>query len=92
MTTALFNLAPDGFNGGVQAGYNWQAGNVVYGLETDIQGSSQEDNKTCFFCGNGQLDRFQFQAASGTAPCAAASATRSARRCSMPPAVSPLAT
>lgn len=47
--TALFNLAPDGFNGGVQAGYNWQAGSFVYGLEADIQASSQEDNKTCIF-------------------------------------------
>jgi outer membrane immunogenic protein len=43
----LFNLAPDGINGGVQAGYNWQAGNWVYGLETDIHASAQEDNKTC---------------------------------------------
>ena len=49
-TTALFNLAPDGFNGGVQAGYNWQAGNWVYGLEADIQGATQEDNKTCIGC------------------------------------------
>jgi outer membrane immunogenic protein len=31
----------------VQAGYNWQLGNWVYGLEADIQGSSQQDNKTC---------------------------------------------
>lgn len=45
--TELYNLAPDGINGGVQAGYNWQAGNVVFGVETDIQASSQQDNKTC---------------------------------------------
>lgn len=25
-----------GFTGGVQAGYNWQANNVIYGLETDF--------------------------------------------------------
>lgn len=43
----IFNLAPDGINGGVQAGYNWQAGNWVYGLEADIQASAQQDNKTC---------------------------------------------
>jgi outer membrane immunogenic protein len=50
-TSELFNLAPDGVNGGVQAGYNWQAANWVYGLEADIQGSSQRDNKTCVvFC------------------------------------------
>jgi outer membrane immunogenic protein len=42
----VFNLAPDGINGGVQAGYNWQAANWVYGIEADIQGSSQKDNKT----------------------------------------------
>ncbi len=46
--TETFNLAPDGFNGGMQAGYNWQAGNIVFGLEADIQGSSQRDNKACF--------------------------------------------
>ena len=42
-----FNLQPDGINGGAQIGYNWQAGNVVFGVETDFQGSSQRDNKTC---------------------------------------------
>jgi outer membrane immunogenic protein len=50
-TVALFNLAPDGLIGGGQIGYNWQAGNIVYGLETDFQGSTMEDNKTCFGCG-----------------------------------------
>jgi outer membrane immunogenic protein len=42
-----FNLAPDGFVGGVQAGYNWQAANWVFGVEADIQGSSLQDDKTC---------------------------------------------
>jgi outer membrane immunogenic protein len=42
----IFNLAPDGINGGLQLGYNWQMSNWVYGLETDIQASSQRDNKT----------------------------------------------
>jgi outer membrane immunogenic protein len=42
-----FNLAPAGIIGGAQAGYNWQAANWVYGIETDIQGSSQRDNRTC---------------------------------------------
>ncbi|KRR09654.1 hypothetical protein CQ12_14090 [Bradyrhizobium jicamae] len=42
-----FNLAPDGINGGIQAGYNWQAANWVFGVEADIQGSTQQDNKTC---------------------------------------------
>ena len=46
-STELFNLSPDGFNGGAQAGYNWQAGNWVFGLEADIQASSQRDNRAC---------------------------------------------
>jgi outer membrane immunogenic protein len=51
-----FNLAPDGINGGVQAGYNWQAANWVFGLEADIQGSTQKDNKTCVtFCTPGTI-------------------------------------
>ncbi|QUS37951.1 porin family protein [Tardiphaga alba] len=47
-----FNLAPDGINGGAQIGYNWQASNWVYGLEADIQASSQRDNKTVVGFGN----------------------------------------
>src|ERR1700712_3133024 len=46
-STELFNLSPDGFNGGIQAGYNWQAAHWVFGLEADIQGSSQRDNRAC---------------------------------------------
>jgi outer membrane immunogenic protein len=45
--TELFNLSPDGLNGGIQTGYNWQTGNWVYGIEADIQGSSQRDNRAC---------------------------------------------
>ncbi|MDB5485685.1 MAG: porin [Tardiphaga sp.] len=45
--TDTFNLARDGIIGGVQAGYNWQAGNIVFGLEADIQGSSQREKDTC---------------------------------------------
>lgn len=43
----LFNLSPDGYFGGGQVGYNWQAANWVFGVEADIQGSAQRDNKTC---------------------------------------------
>jgi outer membrane immunogenic protein len=46
-----FNLSPDGINGGVQAGYNWQAANWVYGIEADIQASTQKDNKTTVLLG-----------------------------------------
>jgi outer membrane immunogenic protein len=37
---------PDGVIGGGQLGYNWQTGNVVFGIETDIQGSGQRDSQT----------------------------------------------
>lgn len=42
-----FNLSPDGFIGGGQIGYNWQAANWVAGIEADIQGSLQRDNDAC---------------------------------------------
>jgi outer membrane immunogenic protein len=29
-------LHPNGGTGGIQAGYNWQAGNIVYGVELDF--------------------------------------------------------
>jgi outer membrane immunogenic protein len=35
--------APRGFSGGVQAGYNWQLGQLVLGAEADVQGSAAED-------------------------------------------------
>jgi outer membrane immunogenic protein len=35
--------APSGFAGGVQAGYNWQSGTFVFGLEGDIQATGAED-------------------------------------------------
>ena len=34
---------PSGFSGGVQAGYNWQNGSWVFGLEGDIQATGAED-------------------------------------------------
>ncbi|HEY0329177.1 MAG TPA: outer membrane protein [Rhodopseudomonas sp.] len=49
--TEQFNLAPDGFAGGGQIGYNWQASNWVYGLEADFQGSTQRDNDTAVLLG-----------------------------------------
>jgi outer membrane immunogenic protein len=45
-------LKPNGIIGGMQLGYNWQAGSWVYGLETDFQFSGQKDSKqvsTLFF-------------------------------------------
>ncbi len=34
---------PSGIFGGLQAGYNWQTGQFVFGVETDIQLSSADD-------------------------------------------------
>jgi outer membrane immunogenic protein len=51
ITTERFNLSPDGIVGGIQAGYNWQASNWVFGVEADIQASSQRDKHACVaFC------------------------------------------
>jgi outer membrane immunogenic protein len=42
-----FHLVPDGYAGGGQVGYNWQAGAWVFGLETDLQGSFARDKDAC---------------------------------------------
>jgi outer membrane immunogenic protein len=52
-----FSLNADGINGGGQIGYNWQASNWVYGIETDIQASSQRDNKTAVVLGQVNYDQ-----------------------------------
>jgi outer membrane immunogenic protein len=39
-TTLSGSSDPDGFIGGVYAGYNWQSGPVVFGVETDFEGGS----------------------------------------------------
>jgi outer membrane immunogenic protein len=31
------SIKPNGFTGGFELGYNWQSGNIVFGLEADIQ-------------------------------------------------------
>jgi outer membrane immunogenic protein len=36
-------IAPSGLAGGVQAGYNWQSGQFVFGAETDIQVTGADD-------------------------------------------------
>ena len=38
------DLSPDGFIGGGQFGYNWQAGLWVYGIEADIQWADADDS------------------------------------------------
>jgi outer membrane immunogenic protein len=36
----------EGVIGGLQAGYNWQTANFVFGIETDIQASGQKGSQT----------------------------------------------
>lgn len=45
--TQGFTLAPSGWVGGAQAGYNWQSGRWVLGVEGDFQWTGQRDS----FCG-----------------------------------------
>ena len=43
---APFDISPAGAFGGGQVGYNFQRGNIVFGVEADIQGGSITDSKT----------------------------------------------
>jgi outer membrane immunogenic protein len=45
--TESSHQSPLGALGGVQAGYNWQAGRWVFGVEADFQGADLHDNYTC---------------------------------------------
>lgn len=42
-TVANSPFNPSGFAAGVQGGYDWQSGNLVFGLEADLQLSSADD-------------------------------------------------
>jgi outer membrane immunogenic protein len=42
-TVSNLPAKPQGINGGLQAGYNWQTGQLVLGVETDLQLSSADD-------------------------------------------------
>jgi outer membrane immunogenic protein len=44
-------LKDSGFLGGGQVGYNWQAGNWVYGLEADFDGSTAKGSTTSVYPG-----------------------------------------
>jgi outer membrane immunogenic protein len=56
-----FNLSPAGYLGGVQVGYNWQAASWVFGIETDIQGSTQKDNKACqYICSTPAVEQVAY--------------------------------
>ncbi|MBN9551837.1 MAG: porin family protein [Alphaproteobacteria bacterium] len=58
----VFNLSYDetagGFLGGIQAGYNWQSGPVVYGVEADFQGAAVEGFYTQFNLANTKVGWF----------------------------------
>lgn len=41
---AAFDLKSNGFLGGAQIGYNWQAGQFLWGFEADIQGTNINSN------------------------------------------------
>jgi outer membrane immunogenic protein len=66
-TDATFVGSPvnlDGANGGFEAGYNWQTGNFLIGVEADIQGSTQDQTfnylcgPTCAVSQSAKLDWF----------------------------------
>jgi outer membrane immunogenic protein len=40
LANGSLNITSGGFLGGVQAGYNWQSGQMIYGVEADFQGSA----------------------------------------------------
>jgi outer membrane immunogenic protein len=45
-----FALAPAGWLGGFQLGYNWQVGHAVFGVEADWQWTGQRDQACVFSC------------------------------------------
>src|SRR5262249_31816246 len=58
---------PKGFLGGMQAGFNFQAGNAVFGFETDFSYANIHDGGTAgpgvdliFFCGKNCTQNFRF--------------------------------
>src|SRR5712691_657959 len=53
------DLAPAGWLGGIQGGYNWRNGNWITGIETDLQFGAQSDSRTCIFaCISNQYAKF----------------------------------
>ena len=55
-TLEIFEIGPRGILSGVQAGYNWQFANAIFGIEADFQGSLQKDDYVCVeFCSTSSL-------------------------------------
>jgi len=90
--TESFNLSPDGYLGGGQIATTSRPALSFYGLEADIQVRRCGITRTACSPASPARRPTSTRSCSGSAPCAAVSAIRSARRCSMPPAVSPTAT
>jgi outer membrane immunogenic protein len=51
-----YGIQPNGFLGGAELGYNWQAGRVVYGLETDFSGANIDGSATSSNVGSGPIN------------------------------------
>ncbi|TGQ27322.1 outer membrane protein, partial [Mesorhizobium sp. M00.F.Ca.ET.216.01.1.1] len=49
VTSDFADISASGFLGGVQAGYNWQSGQMVYGIEADFQASDVKATSSIFF-------------------------------------------
>jgi len=77
-----------GGQAGGTAGYNWQFGQGVFGLEGDIDWSGVKGSSDIAGCPGGTCST----SSTGCRRCAAASATRSTVSCPISPAVSPSAT
>jgi opacity protein-like surface antigen len=89
VTNEEFHLSPFGVVGGAQIGFNWQVTqNWVWGLEADIQGSSQKDSRTCvFLCTTNNVGSTRIESFThGSVPCGHGWVGPTVRRCSMPPA------
>jgi outer membrane immunogenic protein len=50
-----FRISPHGVVGGAQLGYNWQPSNWLFGLEADIQASSQKSTVCLIYCVPGEV-------------------------------------
>jgi outer membrane immunogenic protein len=49
------SVNPQGVLGGIQAGYNWQKGSTVYGLEADFEGAGIKASSSAPFFVNGTI-------------------------------------
>lgn len=58
VSNVSYDETAGGFLGGVQAGYNWQSGRAVYGVEADFQGSAVEGFYTQFNLANTKVGWF----------------------------------